>query len=67
MDLMSEPTTTEESAALADAVAGVLTRIEAGELTAGPAAVSFLAGARAALDAVAGRRPFVFPESDAGT
>ncbi len=35
---MSEPTTTEESAALADAVAALLERIETGELTAGPAA-----------------------------
>jgi len=42
-------------------------RTFAGQVVSTPAAVSFLAGARAALDAVAGRRPFVFPESDDGT
>lgn len=58
---MTKPLTRAEVEALAEAVGGLVQGVEAGELTAGPAALSFLAGARAALDAVVGRAPFGCP------
>lgn len=64
---MTEPMSRAEAEELAGQLRPVLDALKAGELTAGPTARAFLAGALAALDAVAGRRPFTFPEPDAGT
>ncbi len=53
---VTEPLSSSQVEGLADQLRVVLGAVEAGELTAGPTALAVLAGALAALDAVAGRR-----------
>ena len=58
---MSRPLKRSEVSATAESLRLLLAKIDAGELEAGPSAVSYLRGALAALDALLGGRPTELP------